>query len=237
MGLHSRKIIWGKETFTHHYLCHYKPLTAGHDELSRSLIHFKNGRPLHVEAWTECAVNALKKIQIAKECAIVRALGSQEVLVDETVPQSLDVLGQHLAKSFGCHYLPSALSKRRASGKVAALSLAQRIHTLDGIYNFSIPALRSFKEVFVLDDNTTTGATLRSIIEAIRVVLPTCIIEIFTLATTNRVSRDNDFTKLSSASYEWVTTTGWKMVEEEAEMYSTKDHLITKIWNDGFVDD
>lgn len=234
MGLQTRDIAFNTETFNHYYLCNYRPKSHGGDELSKSLISFKKAWPLHVDAWITCSVSELSKIEIGKHCLILRALSSTEEIVT-THNTPLDRLGREIAKKFSISYDPTILRKNRQTQKIKSLSAIEREQELSGAYTFfggNLPD--EIKEIFILDDILTTGATIRSMISAIRAVSTSCEIKVFTLAHTNQDSSVNKSIQLDSYPYRWELETGWNMVEESTTNYSTLAALQTKILNNAF---
>jgi hypothetical protein len=63
-------------------MCHYRLKSSGSDELSKSIIQFKNRNDHHVNAWIDCAVQEFKKELIKEDVVIIRALGHQEIQTD-----------------------------------------------------------------------------------------------------------------------------------------------------------
>lgn len=61
MALHQQFL---KGTLNHYYLCHYKSKAAGSDRLSQSLLRFKSGCDVDVDAWSSCAVEELNKLAL-----------------------------------------------------------------------------------------------------------------------------------------------------------------------------
>ncbi|WP_431214625.1 hypothetical protein ACQ86N_07550 [Puia sp. P3] len=98
-----------------------------------------------------------------------------------TSPTPLDLLGQKLATSFNCQYLPSHLQKSKPTLSNKTLSREQRETQLQNIYSIS-RSLPTHHPILVIDDIFTTGATTRAIIHALRQSSPNTPIELFTLA-------------------------------------------------------
>lgn len=234
MGLQTRGIAFSTETISHYYLCNYRPKSHGSDELSKSLISFKKAWPLHVDAWITCSVSELSKIEIGKHCLVLRALSSMEEIVT-TLDTPLDRLGREIAKKFSITYDPTILRKNRQTQKIKSLSAIEREQELSGAYTFLSDNLPGeVKEIFILDDILTTGATIRSMISAIRAFSTSCKIKVFTLAYTDQDCSVNRSFRLNSYPYRWESETGWNMVEDSSAYYSTVATLKGKILNDAF---
>lgn len=234
MSLQCKPLECNAEFFYHYYLCHYRPKALGPDGLSQSLINFKAGWPLHVAAWRDCSAQELRKVFVAPNCVVVRALGSLEERV-ETGHAPLDQLGRKIASLLDGHYIPGCLSKNRTTRKVKHLSREERERELSNSYTFDhskIPAVAH--DILVVDDILTTGTTMRAIIGTIRSHLPTCRIHLFTLAYTDIQPVSNDDVRLKSYDYQWEPLQGWMVAEEPPLPYGVYERLTTKILNDTF---
>jgi predicted amidophosphoribosyltransferase len=174
-------------SFRHYYLCHYLPLSAGKDIISRSLLKFKRRIQPHFNTWIECSLEALNEISLTPDTIILRALHHNEMVAGTKFPTALDFLGHALAGHFGCRYLPSFLRKSRPARPCKELSRGQRKTELRGIYSLDTAApLPSPNPPFLLiDDILTTGTTMRMIIQPLRRAFPLSPIRIFTLARAN----------------------------------------------------
>lgn len=175
MALQIQDLVCNSGKFKHYYLCHYRPKGSGSDELSKSVIQFKNGNSVHLNVWIECAVLELGKAQIKKGSTIVRALGHLE-------QEAVDILCKKLAEKFQAQYTPSLLKKTATTTKMAWLKRHERAEALFNRYSFSGNDL---EEIIVIDDILTTGATICAIAKSIRTISNSCSIKIFTLAATN----------------------------------------------------
>jgi predicted amidophosphoribosyltransferase len=232
MALQIQHLEFNSEKFTHYYLCQYRPLAVGLDDLSRSLLNFKCGRQLDVEAWTECSVSELKQLRIKNNCLILRVLNSTEKVIDHTSDTPLDHLGNQISKNSNAAYMPHLLKKVRVTSQVKFLSLAERKAELSDVYvldklNFDVPS-----EVLILDDIITTGTTVRSVIRAVRSVWRSCPVQIFTLASTDYHAKLNTSVQLNSYAYTWELEKGWKVAEDESIYSSELASLKSKILSD-----
>lgn len=232
MGLQIQKLEFNSEEFTHYYLCQYRPLSVGLDDLSRSILNFKCGRQPDVEAWTECSVSELEQVHIKKDCLILRVLSSTEKIINDASDTPLDYLGIQVAKNLNAHYIPSLLKKTRATSQVKFLSLAERAAELSDVYVFDTLNSDVPSQVLILDDILTTGTTVQAVIHAIRSVWHSCPIQIFTLASTDYHAKLNMSVQLSSYAYAWEIEKGWKVAEDESKYSSELASLKSKIFAD-----
>jgi hypothetical protein len=70
-------------------------VSSGLDELSKSLLNFKNGYRLDTSAWIECSLVELEKIEIVTGCVLLRALANEDQAA--TTFTALDRLANELA--------------------------------------------------------------------------------------------------------------------------------------------
>ncbi len=141
------------ERIPHYYLCHYKPLSAGFDRLSKSLIGLKKRNPVDLEAWTSCAVESFAPSLVSNPL-ILRALHSHETNVINN-DSSLDRLGIDLANLLSGSYIPETLTKAHATTPMKQLSRAMREKALHDIYSFEPPELM-YESILLIDDIMTT---------------------------------------------------------------------------------
>lgn len=229
MGLQHQTLVCPAGEFPHYYLCQYRPMSSGYDELSRSLIQFKNMHTVHVRAWTECAIQELKAIIFRKDLIITRALGHTEKRAVNGSP--LDYFCEKLGQALGFSYSSSLLQKIRATPKISGLRARDRADALSDIYIFHG---RSVPSVLIVDDILTSGATLCAIGKAIRKTSPNTHITLFTFASTSSDTRLNDSIDLVGKTYQWKDGE-WSTFAEDAPHYSELDILRNKILADGFV--
>ena len=231
MALQHQYIDFDGESLNHYYLCNYLPLYKGSDDLSKSLIRFKAGSPVDVEAWTECSILEMNKISLNKGILILRALSSDEMSTDSTRRTPLDRFATRLANLVEGTYQPDLLHKTRKTKSVKFLSLVDRIEELENVYTFT--GQSSFKEILILDDILTTGTTMKEIIKAIREVTPSSSITLFTLASTDHQAVINETISLSGTSYVWEEEE-WKLIAEPEVFYGNLTKLKSQILNDSF---
>ncbi len=231
MALHRQIIEFEGENFEHLFLCHYQPLSAGSDNLSKSIICFKKNQFLHVEAWVECSISELEKASIGKKCLVLRVLDSDQIKIERQSTRPLDMLCRRIAVRFHLLYLPELLQKTRVTSKMKFLSRQERIDELEGCYVFAKPTsgFGDIKEILIVDDILTTGATVKAIIRSIRMIMPGCSITLFTLASTDRIALLNMNPQLASVSYEWNSDHGWNIVAKDSAFYSELSKLKSQI--------
>lgn len=228
MALQTKNLLCSAGKFEHYYLCHYRPKSSGSDELSKSILEFKNGHKVHVSVWVDCAVSELSKTLIKEGAVIIRALGHREKTAAGKT--SLDSLGKKLAETFHVQYLPSLLTKP-STPKLTMLKRHERAEALSNRYSFSG---NGFKEILIIDDILTTGATMCSIANAIRTISNSCPIKIFTLAATDNNSSLNDSLKRGGFLDPGKLKEDLATVHEGIAPYSEAATLRSKILNDSF---
>jgi predicted amidophosphoribosyltransferase len=184
MPLQQSRITCGNTAFTHYFLCPYYPLAAGEDLLSYSLVRFKQRLQPDLDAWISCAGKLLGDFFFAPDTIILRALRHEETTFRAEFPSALDLLGQSLARNFGCSYRPALLCKTRATLPGKYLTRGQRVSQLRDAYRLEGPSgnlINPDTPFLVIDDILTTGSTMRAIIRTLRDSLPVSPIDVFTL--------------------------------------------------------
>jgi predicted amidophosphoribosyltransferase len=227
MRLQETSITIDHTSYRYHYLCHYLPLAAGIDTLSRSLMKFKRGAYPDLHAWIDCAREALAENPPSRDSIIVRALGHRETIIKEDArPTSLDLLGRTLAADFHCRYLPALLSKTRETWSNKTLSRKEREIELHDVYSANVPFIPASSasdlpapsasperipppspSFLLIDDILTTGATIRAMIGALKCTpLP---IRVFTLARAAHDPQSYPIAPLQSRNYYLDQDAGW----------------------------
>jgi predicted amidophosphoribosyltransferase len=135
MRLQTTFINYRRTRFRHYYLCHYLPLSAGKDVISRSLLKFKRRTRPDFNTWIGSALEALQEIPPSPDTVILRALHHDETSPATIFPTALDFLGHAIADRFGCRYTPSLLRKSRPTQPCKELSRLRRKAELQGIYS------------------------------------------------------------------------------------------------------
>lgn len=223
MALQSQ-LLFGN--LLHYYLCHYKSKAAGSDRLSHSLLRFKSGCAVDVEAWCSCAVEELSKLSLLEDTLVLRALASSEFTAQEE--SGLDRLGARLQQELKFYYQPALLSKSRITRPLKQLSKTERGPELADAYLFSTPYNIEWSTVLILDDILTTGATMHAITTAIRQKLPEIQVLGFTLALSEKTAPLNTSISLQSNAYKWQQPGGWIMQETDPD-YISLESLKTAI--------
>lgn len=227
MAVMRNTLVCDGEKFEHFYLCHYRPVTKGGDELSRSLLRFKKHEPVDVDAWASCSGKAIAKC-VPPRATILRALHSYEFEAGPS-DKALDTLCTTVAREASASYAPHRLKKRSTHRSLRLLTKAERFAELSGQYLFAQD--EPVDHILVVDDILTTGATLFAIIRAIR-QNTFCPIRLFTLATTDHSARGNDALQLDTRPYAWMGGAGWLRVQEDAQEYVSLQNLVRLIQND-----
>lgn len=214
MALQQRDFVLDGYNFTHHYLCNYKPYFEGVDRLSYSLIRFKKSETIDVRAWTDCSVEALKRIHFRTSTAVLRSLHSSEEKVGAGLTSPLDILGLAIASAIDGQYLPHLLRKNKVIPPLKGLKLEAREKLMKNLYDFEKEG--TISSILIVDDIFTSGTTMAAIIRAIRKKL-SCPILLFTLKATDQAS--NKGSTLSGVAYSWKPEKGWTQVQEPDESY------------------
>jgi hypothetical protein len=78
MRLQQTSIEYNNSFFPFYHLCHYLPLTAGTDTLSRSLLKFKRCKQPDLNAWIYSTLEGFRDIPLSPDTTIIRALSHNE---------------------------------------------------------------------------------------------------------------------------------------------------------------
>jgi len=220
MPLHHTYLSYNKHLYSHYYLCHYLPASAGRDHLSHSLLRFKKGRHPDLEGWIDCSLELFAQVPIPPGATIIRALHHHETIVSPT-PSSLDLLGEQLAHRLQHHYHPRLLQKTHPNQPVKLFSKPRREEELQGLYHIDTTTLLPNPpgHWLIIDDVLTSGATIRAILQAIHQAYPQTIINIFTL--TRATASLPHPTPLKGRHYQFEEdNTTWTLAEDQALYYS-----------------
>lgn len=173
------------------HLAYYIPSNRAIGTLAGKLINFKDGVPNIVKGWCNWASDELSKLDIDFDY-IVRALGSNELT--PTKGKSCAALGRHLAESLDVSYIPTLLSKKRATKPMHTLRTYQeRYDELHGVYvAHDIGEDLNGNNVLIIDDITTTNCTIAEIKRAITEKWPSVNLYLFCLGRTDYDSKAND---------------------------------------------
>lgn len=193
----EKKSIFYKNIF---HLFYYIP--QSNDRLSSHILAFKNGDAHVNKAFALCIANELKKA-LAKGLQIdylIRALGSSEKVADANAP--LDIFARSIATEIGAEYI-SLLTKQRPTRKFSRdlPTYQARINEINGVYNTSLiktiqirQNIKTKKNILILDDVATSGATREAIGKALKMKFPECTLHFLSIAQTNRDIVDNNDT-------------------------------------------
>ena len=217
MGLQRTHIVYKKVYYPHYFLCNYLPRLAGADNLSRSLLRFKEGRQPDLDAWIDCTLEMAGGIPLPPGAVILRALHHQETTARDDKPSVLDLLGQRLADHFQASYRPTLIGKKRTTSEIKSFTRTERRTELQDVYfTTPIPLPPATTSCLLIDDILTTGTTFRMIIAALHLTFPSLPVQLFTLARSDYDKTLNRSTALRGQNYQ-LGQSGWTVVEEELQ--------------------
>ncbi|MBN8851418.1 MAG: hypothetical protein BGO55_09050 [Sphingobacteriales bacterium 50-39] len=236
MPLHHTYLSYNQHLYSHYYLCHYLPASAGRDNLSHSLLRFKKGRQPDLEGWLDCSLELFAQAPIPPGATIIRALHHHEITVSPN-PSSLDLLGQQFAHHLRHHYHPQILQKTHPNQPIKLFSKPRREEALQGLYRIdtTYPLPSPPGHWLIIDDVLTSGATLRAILQALHQAYPssTTPIDIFTMARATTTLPAHS-PPLKGRHYQFgEDDMTWTLAEDPAPYYSVLQ-LKTRILSDAF---
>ena len=203
-----------------HYLCGYRAASRGHDGISKSILKFKEGDAMHIAAWAEVALLALRQAGLRQGDMMVRALGHQETAVLwRSEPKPMDLFCRFISEKSGCAYSPDIIRKKWKTEKLRYMNRAQRERATQDAYELA-PVFGWGKQcVWIMDDVVTTGSTVRAIAAALLKRYPEVELRAFCLARTDGDYGDVERGLVRGEHYGWDVKTGNWMAMEEPTLY------------------
>ncbi|MGC4020981.1 MAG: hypothetical protein QM734_03110 [Cyclobacteriaceae bacterium] len=150
-------------------LCYYVTKGKGYDYLSQPLFDFKDGKNGVFTAWSNWAIDYLKKIVKDKKIDYcIRVLGHSEKVALKNVP--LNLLGREIEKKLGVAYAPVVIAKTRETKSFKNLKTEEeRKKELDGVYFIKDKDIDlKKKNILIIDDIKTTGTTTDTIAKLLK---------------------------------------------------------------------
>ena len=167
-----------------YYLWDYLPKNNfNQNGISKCILDFKDNNNIQVQSLSKIASEACQSVFSNNIDIVIRALGHDEVLVQET-NRPLDSLGRQISTAINAEYHPNFLNKTEKNSSLKFLSKENRVNELHGKYIFKSPLDKLNLSVLLIDDITTTGSTIKEICRAINVQLPGSNIYFFALGKT-----------------------------------------------------
>jgi predicted amidophosphoribosyltransferase len=203
MQLMQRKLRYqDKINFQLYHLCYYFSAPSFWDNDRKRVLEFKNNKERTIRTFISESINNLLLHQMSRDLVIIRALESNELEAGNPCDKPLDRLGNSLAATFGCYYLPQILHKRKATKPIKSLNLTNRQKMLAGVYEVKENVTNlNRRKVLILDDVVTTGVTSCAIISAILKAFPSAKINVFSLAWTPTVNQQTYLLDLQRRSH------------------------------------
>jgi len=150
-------------------------------------------------------INFLNKIKLKHHFPnidyVVRALGSNELEYDKKSVQALDIIGFYIAKELKAEYKPEILTQQDTHDKfshIKGLTYEERKEIIHGMY--SCKDIDN-KNVLLIDDVITTGATTEEIKRAIKEENPSSKIKLFSFAKSKKYTKDRYIKNIVNTKY------------------------------------
>ena len=103
----------------------------------------------------------------------MRALGSHETAVESRTDTALDRLGKSIAKALGISWIPWLAARAKHTRPLKSLTAKERRAEIKRTYHLTEDYFDfDGKRILLIDDITTTGITLTSIIRLIKQYFP-----------------------------------------------------------------
>jgi len=169
------------------------------DYISHELYKFKDGHTKEMIAFLKTVQKHVTDSKLSFDM-VVRALGKNELVASGTAP--LDHLGKLLAHLTGATYQQDYLKKLHVTPSLKPMGAAQRRETVSKAYAINSPIVLTGKRVLIVDDISTSGASLAGIATIIKAAYPIVKIAGFCLA------------KTKSQEFDGVSTNSQILVDE-----------------------
>jgi hypothetical protein len=167
------------------HLFYYLPSKSAWDNNAQLILDFKNNLKSATDYLVDCAIREIKGYCLGEEIFIIRALRSTEVRASSEQLSALDVLGRGVAAAIGGIYIPQLLMKKRVTVPLKSLGAKAREAELVDVYSVrDLGVSLDNRQIILLDDVVTTGATSRIITRAVLDRYPTAKINTFSLGWT-----------------------------------------------------
>jgi predicted amidophosphoribosyltransferase len=186
MELMKRKIRHRSEnSFVLYHLAYYYAGDLTHDIMARLIIDFKKGDEAAIRYFIAKSIWYLSKQRMKRTMVIVRTLGHSEIGPAHNAGSPVNRLAISLSAVFGCRYIPELIMKTRRTKPMKTLTFADRQVEQKDCYRIKKGIVDlNRKNVLIVDDVVTTGATAQSVIDAILKAYPKARVVVFALAWT-----------------------------------------------------
>jgi hypothetical protein len=202
---------FGQKQCAHYYLAHYIPANRQQDELSKSLLRFKNNILNDLTGWIDYAKNEFLAVSLPQSGIIIRAHHSYEGSGAIFKRKPLDYLGNGLARELGWKYAPELIQKLWPTQKASSLlSVNQRKDEFRNNYGFNeLFGYIHDTPVLIIDDIVTTGTTMTAILNALNDVCSPRNLSTFSLALTGYEPALNEKLSPHGNLFSFDTAAGW----------------------------
>lgn len=176
------------------HLVYYIPGYFSGGSITSNILDFKKNRGSIVEKWIKWSKDELEKINIYFDI-IIRPLGFDETEGKNNSKNSLDILGEYLAKSFRSIYWSEVFEKNRTIKiENKKLSYEERQKDFNNVYCVKSRKYNlNNKNVLIIDDVCTSGSTINKILKCLRNEWPEGRFYFFCLSKTSYDIEANDF--------------------------------------------
>lgn len=167
------------------HLFYYFPRKSAWDNNAQLILDFKSNSRSAAEYLLDCALRELRGYKLNEEIFVIRGLKSNETRAISDAGYAMDWLGQGIATGIGGIYIPQLLMKKRATQQLKQLRARERENELADVYGVRDLGLGlNQRNILLLDDVVTTGATSRAVVRAILESFPAAKINVFALGWT-----------------------------------------------------
>lgn len=167
------------------HLFYYFPSKSAWDNNAQLILDFKSNSRSAAEYLLDCSLRELQGYELKEEILVIRGLKSSETRAVLDKWSAMDWLGQGIATGIGGIYIPQLLEKKRVTQPLKQLRARQREGELENVYGLrDLGLCLNNRNILLLDDVVTTGATARAIVRAVLGSYPGAKINTFALGWT-----------------------------------------------------
>lgn len=208
------------------HLFYYFARKSAWDNNAQLILDFKSNSRSAAEYLLDCALRELRGYELMEEILVIRGLRSTEIRAVLDKGNVMDWLGQGIATGIGGIYIPQLLEKKRVTQPLKLLRARQREVELENVYGLRDLGLSlNNRNILLLDDVVTTGATARAISKAVLANYPRAKINTFALGWTPTKKQQQMLFEQQTAGL---------MLNEPREYYGGRaPKILDQDYNDG----
>ena len=173
-----------------------------YDAMHKRIKDVKNNKPKSIVNTIRALLEIRLKSHFAPIDYVVRALGSNELEYDKNNISAMDIICFFIASRLGAEYKPMMLKQSKTHDKFSHqknLNYNARHELVSGTY--SADEIDDNKNILLIDDVITTGATTEEILRAIKQSNSTVNVQLFSIAKSEKYTQKRYIQNITNATY------------------------------------